>query len=161
MAIDVGPEAIDRGTSKVADGKTIICLDNSANAAGNITSVEVWAQTTITSMTIAIFSGGGGAGEYIARSSSVLGEIVAGAKRTFSGLSLAVEIGDYIGCYCTGGKHEIDESAFAGTVEFTGDGTGGTETYTLDAGDAISIKGTGTETATPTYPSGNIASMYY
>jgi len=141
-AIDIGPEAINRGTSKVAAGKTIICLDNPANDSGIITDVEIWAQTTVDSMTIAIFSGGGGAGEYTARSSAVLGEIVAGTKKSFSGLNLAVETGDYIGCYCTTGKHEIDESGFAGILEFTGDGTGGAETYTLDAGDAISIKGT-------------------
>ena len=143
MTIDIGPEAIDRSTALVAGNKTIICLDNPANANGTITDVEVWVQTTVTTMKIGIFSGGGGAGTYTPRSSVSLGEVVAGTKKSFSGLNLTVETGDYLGCYCDSGKHETEGSGYMGIVTYTGDGTTGAQTYTLSEGDVISIKGIG------------------
>ena len=144
--IDVGPVAADRGSALSATNKTIICMDNPSNLAGTITSVEVWVQTTVTNMTVGIFSGAGGAGAYTPRSSVAIGQVVAGSKKSFSGLSLAIEVGDYIGCWTSNGKHEVDGSGFSGCVEYSGDGTGGVQNYTLLGGDAISLKGFGTST---------------
>lgn len=146
MAIDIGPEAINRGSSRLAT-RTLICLDNPANASGTLTDAEVWMQTTTTGCTLATFSGGGGAGVYTPRDTVALGGITAGTKATFSGLSLTVVAGDYLGCYCVDGKHENDPNGFAGVLSYIGDGTGGAQTYTLDAGEAISIKATGSEPA--------------
>ena len=160
MAIDIGPEAINRGTARVATGKTVIVLDNPANASGTITDAEVWVAETVTSMVLATFSGGGGAGTYTARDSVVLGQVIAGVQRSFSGLSLDVQTGDYLGCYCGNGKHDTDASGFAGILEYSGDGTDSAQSYSLLAGDAISIKGRGAETPPP-YPSGNTVTSYY
>jgi len=144
-AIDIGSEAENRSSTSTA-GKTFICLDNPANESGTIDTIEIWIQTTSSDCEVAIFSGSGGAGVYTARDSATLGAIIAGEKRTFTGLSLNVVAGDYLGFYMSDGKIETTVGGFAGLLEFAGNGTGGAETYTLNSGDTTSIKGTGSTT---------------
>ncbi|GAJ07462.1 unnamed protein product, partial [marine sediment metagenome] len=79
------------------------------------------------------------------RDSELIGDVEAGAERTFTGLSIAVVEGDYIGCYFTGGYIETDTSGFGGVWYITSEqiDPGDEATYSFLAGDAISLYGYG------------------
>ena len=81
---------------------------------------------------------------YTSRDYEVIGSVASGSKQTFSGLSIDVTSGDYLGMFYATGRMEQDTSGFAGLYYKTGDYFGGGEqTYTLQSGDAISLYGTG------------------
>ena len=142
-AIDVGPEAIDRASSSTA-GYTDIQLTNPANLTGSITSVEIWASTNLTGCKVGIFYLVSGT-TYKCRSAATIGNVTAGSKQTFSGLSLAVVTGDFIGIYWVSGYMEADTSGYDGFLWRDGDHcvVNDSASYTLLSGDALSIKGLG------------------
>ncbi|GAI80200.1 unnamed protein product, partial [marine sediment metagenome] len=87
------------------------------------------------------------------RDSVLIGDVEAGAERTFTELSITVVAGDYIGCYFTAGQIEADFVGFAGVWGIAGeyiDPDDETE-YTLAAGDAISLYGYGDIAPPPEY----------
>jgi len=99
--IDIGPLAITRAATWSA-GDTVICKDNPANTSGQITSVELYAVVSLEGCIAGILYTTNG-NTLKCRSSVAIGDVASGSKQTFSGLSLAVETGDYIGCYfCNG-----------------------------------------------------------
>lgn len=104
--IDVGSAAIDQD-STLAAASTLIDLTNPANAAGVITNIEVWAETNITGLRVGTFYLVSGT-TYKCRDSVAIGAVTAGSKQTFTGLSLSVEAGDFIGCYFATGVLEAD-----------------------------------------------------
>jgi len=106
MAIDIGSPAINRNSS-AGYGSTRINQANPANASGIITSVEIWANANMTGCRVGTFYTING-NTLKCRDSAVIGNVTQGAKRTFNGLSIAVEAGDYIGWYATAGKIEAD-----------------------------------------------------
>lgn len=112
MAVDIGAEAIDRGTY-ITSHWTIIAKTNPAAEAGTITSIEIWARTDITGLRVGTFYTTNGNTLKCRDSEAIAGTITAGSKVT-KPVSLAVEIGDYIGCYYTGGTLEVDEYGYPG-----------------------------------------------
>ena len=148
MANDVGSEAIDRPDS-LTGGNTYILLDNPATEDGIIDTVELYLHQAVAStFKVCIFSdegGGGGAGQYKATNCALLGAVDAGSKQTFTGLNLTIKTGEYIGWYFSvAGSIQLTSSGEAGQLRDGGDHTdGGTTYYALNAGQTVSLRGTG------------------
>ncbi len=150
--IDVGSAATDRNVTSVA-GYTQIDLANPALASGKITSVEVWANTTLAGFRVGTFYLVSGT-TYRCRDSAIIGTVTAGSKQTItqdsSGNALAITVvaGDFIGCYYTGGTLETSNSGGSGRAYTIGEkidpGDQATDYYT-DAGYSISLYATGTD----------------
>ena len=146
--IDVGAAATHRG-STLGYGYTYISLDNAANDTGSLDTIEIYAYSNMNNGCIAatfyLYSGT----TYITRDSQALGNITAGAARTISGLDISVSAGDFIGCYFPmSGIIREDDTGYAGVMYYATNRTtpGNSASYTLLAGDALSLYGTG-ETA--------------
>lgn len=105
----LGPGAFDR-SSAITNGLTIIPLDNPAVMSGTVNEVELWSASSMTGTVIcAMYASGDG---YIVRPGSrcVIGVVSSGAKRTFSGLSIPVQAGDFIALYYSGGTVKANVS---------------------------------------------------
>lgn len=149
--IDVGADPIDRSTD-FPGSFTIADKNNPANASGTLHTVQVYAKTNITALRVGTFYTTDG-NTLKCRDSELVGDVVAGAWRTFTELSIAVVAGDYVGCYFASGAEDIE----AGEVEFDGvwyvsgeyiDPNDETE-YIFYAGSAISLYGYGDIAAPP------------
>jgi hypothetical protein len=151
MAIDVGSTASNRGSSADINGYTYITKDNPVNANGVITSVEVWANGNMTGLKVGTFFGSGTS--WTNRDYETIGNVTAGSKQTFSGLSIDTQTNDLLGCVNTGGNIEIDTTGGSGHYWKQYDQFGaGTQTYT-DPGYAttvFSLYATGISAATVT-----------
>ncbi len=75
----------------------------------------------------------------------------AGSEQTFTGLSIAVQEGDYIGCYSTAGELERDTAGYDGVWYKIGEyiDPGDDTVFGFAAGDAISLLGYGNIEAPP------------
>ena len=140
--LDIGPGATNRANTNVADF-TMIDTANPANVDGEITSVELWFNTSATGVKVGTF-------EYISgtsfdlRDSETLGAVTAGSKQTFSGLNIACVSGDYIGIYFATGLIDWSASGGSGVYYLAGDQFGaGSQSYTISADTAFSIYGIG------------------
>ena len=81
------------------------------------------------------------------RDYETIGAVTGGSKQTFSGLSIDVVTGDFIGCFYATGLIERSTSGYTAIYRAGGDKFGtGSASYNLLAGDAISLYATG-ETA--------------
>ncbi len=139
--IDVGPGAESRATQSAYD-YTKIDLEKAANASGNLDTFELWYYSDGVNVKVGAFSGAGVL--YTNRSEVIIGSVVSGAKRTFTGLTCAVVIGDKVGEYRTGGYLWVDTLGGSGTTEDAGDQFGtGEQTVIIKAGHQISIYATG------------------
>jgi len=147
--IDVGADPIDRAAG-ASPGYTRVDKNNPANASGTLHSVKVWAAGNISGLIVGTF--------YITngdilkcRDSVLIGDVEFGAERTFTELSITVVEGDYIGCYFTDGSMERDTTGFAGVWTISGEyiDPGDEVTYSLYAGDAMSLYGYGDIVAAP------------
>ena len=144
--IDIGAAAIDRAAS-TNPLYTVVEASNPANATGIIDTVELWAATQLSNCEVAIFFVVSG-NNLSTRDSEVLGTVVAGSKQTFTGLSMDVVSGDYIGAYWSAGTLETDVTGGVAYWYKSGDYipcTNQTFTWYADAQD--SLYGTGTEAA--------------
>ncbi|GAI79514.1 unnamed protein product [marine sediment metagenome] len=125
MTIDIGGLAINRASYGGAE-YTIINATNPANADGIITSIEVWAFATLEGLEVATFYAVD-TDRFTTRDHYKIGSVAPGSKQTFSGLSIAVAAGDYLG-------HYIAASSPSGYVELDTEGYSG---YWYKAGDLI------------------------
>lgn len=118
--INVGADPIDRIGSHAWD-YTIVDKNNPANASGTLHSVKVYAAINLEGLIVGTFYPINGT-TFKCRDSVAIGSVEAGAERTFTGLSITVVEGDYIGCYYTGGAIEMDQYLpFAGIWRITGE----------------------------------------
>ncbi len=141
-AIDVGNAAINR-VGGFYPTFTVIDLANPANATGAITSVQIWAEINITGMRVGTFYLVSGT-TYKCRDSVTIGNVTAGSLQTFGGLSLAVQAGDYIGCYWGAGQIKLDTTGGSGCYYCSGeyiDPGDQDATYIYLSGYAISLYG--------------------
>lgn len=149
--IDVGASPIDRDTVHTGS-YTLIDKNNPANASGVLHSVKVWADTNITGLRVGTFYVTNG-DTLKCRDSENVGDIEAGAERTISGLSIAVQAGDYIGCYWAEFFEDIErsDSGYDGVWYIAGEYIDPDDeaTYELLAGNAISLYGYGDIEAPP------------
>jgi len=147
-AIDIGPGATNRSTTFIYN-QTYVDLTNSANATGTLSSFEVWANTNLGGFKIGTFSGS--STDYNDRDYEAIGSVTSGSKQTYTGKNCDVVTGDFLGAYWTSGNMERDTVGYSGVYNLSGDQFGGgSATYNLIAGDAISIYATGLEYASPT-----------
>lgn len=109
--IDIGMPATDRGSS-LTGLRTAINKGNPANAAGTITTVEVFAYTDMTLAEVATFFVVSG-NKLSTRDTEAIGTVTAGATRTFE-VNLDVQVGDYIGIKWQSGAIERDVSGGEG-----------------------------------------------
>lgn len=148
--IDVGDAATDRGTQAALANAPWISKGNPANGTGAITSIEMWALTSdLVNCEVANFIDEG-SDVLSTRDFEVIGTVTFGSKQTFSGKDMNVATGDYIGTYWDGGGWlEADDSGGSGV--WYGDGTDyipcTSQAFTAAAGWAISLYGTGEESA--------------
>lgn len=146
--ITIGPAAINRA-SITASGNTVLDLANPANASGTITSIDIYVATRTTTTQVGIFYLVSGS-QYKCRSATAaLGSLAAGLNTI--NVSLAVEAGDVIGIYHTGGG--IDRADTGGSsAYYTGNTcTVGNQTTYTTSGQAriVSVHGTGTTGGDP------------
>ncbi|MBA7664388.1 hypothetical protein ES703_72449 [subsurface metagenome] len=151
MAIDIGLPAEDRNSLMVA-GWTAISKDNPANASGTITSIEIWAAIDIEGLRVGTFYTTNGDTLKCRDSETIPGTITAGSKIT-KAISIAVEAGDYIGCYFTAGKLERSSAGYAGVWSISSEQIDPDDeaVYGTWAGDTLSLYGTGTEVGGETH----------
>lgn len=148
-AIDVGSAATDRDTY-ANDSQTLIDLANAANTTGIITSIEVWALSNITGLRVGTFYLVSGT-TYKCRDSVTIGSVTAGSKQTITvdssnnPLALQVQVGDFIGCYFTGGTLESGSTGGSGLRYVTGEymDVGDSVAFSLSAGYSMSLYGIG------------------
>ncbi|MBA7704537.1 hypothetical protein ES703_113351 [subsurface metagenome] len=148
--IDVGDAPIDRNSSHTY-GWTIVNRGNPANASGTLHTVKVYGYGAgILGMTVGTF--------YLTnentlkcRDSVFIGDVETGSEQTFSGLSIAVVEGDYLGCWLTGGLIERSSFGCAGIWHNTEEyiDPGDEAEYTVVDDDAISLYGYGDIEAPP------------
>ena len=110
--ITIGPGAIDRSSQGVP-AWTQVSKTNPATEAGIIDTVEIWAVTNLAGVVVASFFIVSG-NNLSTRGYVNIGDVPAGSKQVFTGLSLAVQPGDYIGMYCTAGMIETGTPAGGG-----------------------------------------------
>jgi len=149
MAIDVGGDLGVRAGGSYTNETTIV-LDNPANASGTIDTINFQVREDVTNIRFGIFYLVSGT-DYKCRSSTPdQGAFLAGVRQ-ITGLSLAIVTGDFIGTYTTysSGVNPIerDGTGFAGTMYSSGEhiDVDDQATYGLNAGDILSLNGTGTE----------------
>ncbi len=147
-SIDIGDGATDRAGAD-GPGWTDVSYSNPANASGTITSIEIWANTNLTGCEVGIFYVVSG-NNLSTRSTVTIGNVTAGSKQTFiedSGsnpISLAVQAGDFIGIYATGGTFEYESSGSTGVWGSNNDYIPCTnEAFSFYNDDGVSIAGTG------------------
>jgi len=141
MTVDIGAEAIDRVSNEDAN-VTNINKEGQATIAGTITSIDIWGRTNVSGLIVGTFYTTNGNTLKCRASQAIAGTIVAGSKVT-KVVSIAVEIGDYIGLYHTGGTVERDNVGFAGFWYKAGKYIDPDDeaTYGVYAGDVISLGG--------------------
>ena len=141
--IDVGPGAVDL-TSLLTDSDTNIEKANPANLDGKITSVEIWAVSDLDGCKVGIFYTING-DTFKCRSAATIGHVTSGSKQTFSGLSLDVVAGDYIGIYYSSGQIEYQGTGGAGVWWKSGDHCVVDDelVFSFGSGDIIAIYGIG------------------
>jgi hypothetical protein len=109
QSIDVGSPASDR-TATLSPTYTMVNQNNPANDTGTLDTVEIWFENTLGSgdncdvATFYVVSGN----NLTSRDIASLGSVTQGSKQTFSGLSIAVSSGDYLGKYSSTGYIERD-----------------------------------------------------
>ncbi len=112
-AIDIGTAATDRSAGHSISTNPIV-EENPANAAGTITSVEIWVGgASISNVEVATFEEVA-TDTFTTRDSETLGTVTGGSKQTFSGLDMDVQTGDYIGTHGDSGDLEADWSGSYG-----------------------------------------------
>lgn len=140
--IDVGAPATDRGTAGGLN-QTFIQVDNPANNPGVLTTVKLWANLVDQSEGWKVGTFYGSGISYTSRDSATLPTVSAGYNE-FSGLSIDVAEGDFIGIYCPASA-KVDLGTPATYYYFAaGDTFGaGLKTYTLNTDYGISLNGIG------------------
>jgi hypothetical protein len=141
QGIDIGSPAIDRLTT-FPEKYTWIAKENSANASGKITKIEIWANKNLIDTIVAIFTQVS-ENVFTARDSQLIGTVISGSKQVFS-VNLEVAEGDFIGIYFTSGECEKDFTGGVGNWRLYGDHTSCIEeTFYFNTNNTISIYGTG------------------
>jgi len=141
MAVDIGCEAINRNTYS-AGGLMRLAKDKPAEVSGIVTSIDIWANANITGLRVGTFYTTNGNTLKCRDSEAIPGTITAGSKVT-KAVSIAVEIGDYIGAYWDIGRLETSSSGYAGVWYKVGEyiDPGDEATYTLSVDFGISLGG--------------------
>lgn len=141
MLIEIGSGAINRGAT-AGSGTTYVDKGNPASVDVTITTAKIYTDY-IDDITIAIYYLTNG-NTLKVRSSAYVSAHESPGLHEYA-VSLAALIGDYIGCYFTAGKNEMDTSGGAGLWYVSGEykDVGDEATFSLASGYAISLYGSG------------------
>lgn len=139
----IGSEAIDRPTYW-SPNYTLISKDGPADGSGTIKTIEIWVYTELAGLIVGTFYTTNGNTFKCRDSEAIPGSIFPGSKVTKE-ITVAVETGDYIGCFFTGGGIERDAQGYAGLWYKSGEyiDPGDEATYVMASGDTISLYGIG------------------
>ena len=141
--IDIGAPAIEERSSSLSGGYTVIEASNPANLSGIITLVKIFAESAMIGVKVGIFYKTNG-NTFSTRSSVTLGNVA--DRDTEHIVNLAVEAGDYIGIYFTGGSIVRDTTGFVGAWLHLDDDIPCTNVdFTFYDGDQYSLEGEGAE----------------
>ncbi len=149
--IDVQPQTIDIGNLAVTGtGSTAqytrVIVDNPANATGTLDVIEVFARVEIPNVQAATFFIVSGLNLSTRDADESLGVAAADVKTTYSGLSIDVETGDYLGFDIDGGRMAWNSGGVANSLWKNGDFIPCTNELFAELGDfAWSVYGTGVE----------------
>lgn len=143
-AIDIGYGAVDGDSTVDADGYTFVDIYNPGNDSGSLSSFEIWANVNLTGTKMGAFSGN--PPNFDDRDYETIGNVAAGSKQTFTGLTCDVTSGDYIGIFYSTGDMERDFNSGNILYEYPGDrfGQGSIEFDEHGANVSICIYATGT-----------------
>jgi hypothetical protein len=119
QTIDVGSGATDRA-NRQDPLITYVAQENPANGTGNIDTFQIWPNTNMTGCEAALFYVVSG-NFLTTRSNTDIGNVSAGSAQTFTGLTLAVSTGDYLGTYFATGTLESLSTAGTGVWPEGGD----------------------------------------
>lgn len=137
--INIGSPAIDRDSYFHPAIHTAVNKDNPANEAGTITKVQIWANSAMTSVKIGIFYVVSG-NNLSTRSWQAVSDLSIGFNEL--DVSLACEVGDYIGIEYATGSVDRSTSGYAGTWATATYNIPCTDvTFTPGAGDTGSLHG--------------------
>lgn len=138
ILIDIGSPVIDRVDS-FPPNYTVIVRENPANANGKIEQIKIWAFQDMTGVKVATFFLVSGS-NYSTRDWDIIGNVAAGAERTFP-VDINVVAGDLIGYYGVTGRIEKDNAGPMDVGYYAGDhipcinqifNVGGTQTISLN-----------------------------
>jgi hypothetical protein len=144
--LDVGSDAINRDGLWVV-GYTLIDMANPSLVNGVINNVKLWYATPATGVKVGTYFGSGT--DYTCRASASLGNVAADVLVEFTGLSIAVQEGDFIGVFANTGYIEVSATGGDGLYYKGGDQTGsGQQTYENASAEtrAMSVFATGIQT---------------
>lgn len=139
-AIDVGSACSNRALT-VGSGYTRMVILNPANLTGTLTNVCIFVNSAISGLKIGIF-------EHVSsndyKCTAVHTEGNAGTGEQNIAVSMAINAGDLIGCYFTGGAYDRD-SGGNGYKWAAGDKIilNATNTFSIASNNTISLYGTG------------------
>ena len=143
-AIDIGSAAINRSQS-IGGARTVVGEGNPANLTGTITTVEIWADSSLTSTQVATFYGSGTV--LSTRDYEDIGAVTAGSKQTFSGLDMSVSAGDFLGIYWSNTAHmELDTTGVGYWYSSSDYIPCTSQSFTYSASRTLSLYGTGAST---------------
>lgn len=153
--IDVGSTAEDRAGRHAVYWDvyyyTIIDYNNAANADGSLDTVKAWFNQADANNSVKIGTfADGGSGVFTCNDAEVIGEVTAGSEQTYTGLSIDILTGEFIGADSRAAVEAYIERDYSG-----GSGlywAGGqlcdptdSDTFSLLAGDILSLNATGEE----------------
>jgi hypothetical protein len=146
--IDVGTAAIDRVGAAGLVG-TYVNPDNSANDTGALDTAEIYGKSSgMANVKVGTLYGSGTS--YTSRDYTTIGSVSAGYN-SFTGISIDVETGDFLGLYTSLG-YIADSGSGTGYYRCAGDQFGtGAQTYTLNSGHTVSLYATGETVAEVTH----------
>lgn len=155
QTIDVGSAATDRSGTRTLRSTTAystrIDYNNAANGTGTMDTVKAWFNRADAgnSVKTGTFTDNG-SGNFTCHDAESIGTVTAGSEQTYTGLSIDISNGEFIGA---DGRAE-----FFTALDADGDGGSGiysatgqfcdaldSAAYTLGAGDILSLYGTGVE----------------
>lgn len=146
--ITVGLKPILRNINQ-GDDWTCVELNAPANGTGTCTAGSAYFEVGTDDLTVGTFSGS--STTYTCRDSGYVGPVSGGGEQPFSGLTINVVTGDFVGCYFenpAAAALERDSAGFLGYYRVSGkfiDPNDSSSDYALQTDDAISIQLTGTE----------------
>jgi hypothetical protein len=101
QSIAVGPGATDRAGALQGDSYCLVDRNTTANGTGTLDTFEMWSNGTTYNTEMATFYVVSG-NNLTTRGNANIGTVTTGSKQTFTGLSVSVSTGDYLGVYWTG-----------------------------------------------------------
>jgi hypothetical protein len=101
VAIDIGYDAINRSSTSNPGNTVVLRGGQAATASGVIETIKIYPYNNLSYLRVGAFSISGYT--CTCRDYAYIGSVSGGAQRTYSGLSIDVVVGDFIGLYWEAG----------------------------------------------------------